>query len=230
MSKYHFYIYLHQVFYVNSGMKNERLRTLCLALITVAGILALTTQFCFYIHKPSAPVTENIIRYFSYFTMESNIMVTLCAAFLLLAPRSKPGTFFSSPPVFSAITVYIIIVCLVYNLVLRPLYHLKGLESGANELLHVVIPVLFVLYWAVYLPKKQLTWNVLPWLIYPLLYGIYTLIRGAFSGYYPYPFLNVVKIGYPHVMINFGFLLILFLTVSLILVFIAKLSLKRTDK
>ncbi|MFZ5976285.1 MULTISPECIES: Pr6Pr family membrane protein [unclassified Hydrotalea] len=33
------------------------------------------------------------------------------------------------------------------------------------------------------------------WLIYPLLYLVYILIRGSFSGFYPYPFVNVLQIG-----------------------------------
>jgi hypothetical protein len=208
-------------------MKNEYVKTVWLALIAIAGFFALTTQFFFYLNRPSVSDIENIIRYFSYFTIQSNILVTVCTLSLLIKPHSKWGIFFSSAPVFTALTVYIIVVSLVYNLLLRSLYHLEGLEKFANNLLHVVIPVLFVAYWIIYLPKKQLKWNVLPWLIYPLCYAVYILIRGAFSGYYPYPFLNVIKIGYPNVLLSMLFLLLLFLSLSLILVAAAKLMHKR---
>jgi len=211
-------------------MAKQHVKTLFLAIITVAGAIALTIQLGFAITKTSISTTESIVRYFSYFTIQSNIFVTICATSLFIKPQSKWGRFFSSAEVSSAITVYIIIVGLVYNIVLRKLYHLHGSERFANELLHVFIPVTFVLYWTIFVPKKQLNWNVFPWLIYPLLYGIYVLIRGAFVNYYPYPFLNVLQIGYPKVMISFCVLLILFLLVSLILVAIGKVFFKKANE
>ena len=211
-------------------MAKQHVKTLFLAIITVAGAIALTIQLGFAITKTSISTTESIVRYFSYFTIQSNIFVTICATSLFIKPQSKWGRFFSSAEVSSAITVYIIIVGLVYNIVLRKLYHLHGSERFANELLHVFIPVTFVLYWTIFVPKKQLNWNVFPWLIYPLLYGIYVLIRGAFVNYYPYPFLNVLQIGYPKVMISFCVLLILFLVVSLILVAIGKVFFKKANE
>lgn len=33
------------------------------------------------------------------------------------------------------------------------------------------------------------------WLIYPLVYLVYTLVRGSIVGFYPYPFLNPEKAG-----------------------------------
>ena len=211
-------------------MAKQHVKTLFLAITAVAGATALTIQLGFAIAKTSISTTESIVRYFSYFTIQSNIFVTVCAASLLIKPQSKLGRFFSSAKVSSAITVYIIIVGLVYNIVLRKLYHLHGLERFANELLHVFLPVTFVIFWITFVPKKQLTWNVFPWLIYPLLYGIYVLIRGAFVNYYPYPFLNVLQIGYPKVMISFVVLLVLFLMVSLILVAIGKVFFKKANE
>jgi hypothetical protein len=63
-----------------------------------------------------------------------------------------------------------------------------------------------------------------------VLYGIYVLVRGALVNYYPYPFLNVLQIGYPKVMISFVVLLVLFLMVSLILVAIGKVFFKKANE
>jgi hypothetical protein len=208
-------------------MANERVKTLFLMVITIAGIIALSIQFYLALGNTSISAAESITRFFSFFTIQSNILVTVCSAYLLMTPHPKPGQFLSSPKVHSAITVYIIIVSLVYNIVLRKLYYLVGWGKFTNELLHVFIPAVFVIYWFIFVPKKQLSWNVFPWLIYPLGYGIYVLIRGAFVRYYPYPFLNVLKIGYPNVIISFGVLLMLFLLTSLILVAFGKLLLRR---
>jgi hypothetical protein len=211
-------------------MKNARVNTLFLLVLVITGVMALTIQFDYAVTNTSIPFAERIIRFFSFFTIQSNLLVTVCAACLLIKPDSKAGLFFSAAKVQSALTVYIVVVGLVYNIVLRKLYHLVGWGRLANELLHVFIPVVFVIYWIIFVPKKQLTWNVFPWLIYPLIYGIYVLIRGAFVDYYPYPFLNVLKIGYPMVTVSFGVLLILFLLMSLVLVAIGKLLLKRRQQ
>jgi len=80
---------------------------------------------------------------------------------------------------------------------------LEGFSVLANELLHVVVPVLYVLYWFLFAAKARLKWGELYyWLIYPLVYLVYILIRGAISGYYPYPFVDVNVLGYATVAIN----------------------------
>ena len=59
---------------------------------------------------------------------------------------------------------------------------------------------------------------VLKWLGYPLVYIAFITIRGGFSGYYPYPFLNVSDIGYEKALLNtaiiFALLLVLFMALS----------------
>src|SRR4051812_38806133 len=103
--------------------------------------------------------------------------------------------------------VYITVVGLVYNLILRQLWKPAGLQFVDDELLHSVIPFLFILYWLMFVPKSELKWkDVLFWLIYPLIYLICILIRGALSGFYPYPFINTDDIGYYETFINSGIL------------------------
>ncbi|BBH32562.1 MULTISPECIES: Pr6Pr family membrane protein [Pseudomonas] len=60
--------------------------------------------------------------------------------------------------------------------------------------------------------------DVWPWLIYPLVYFIYALVRGHFIGSYPYPFIEVDTLGYPRVFINAVMVLLGFMGVSLVLV------------
>ena len=37
---------------------------------------------------------------------------------------------------------------------------------------------------------------------FPALFGAWTLVHGALSGWYPYPFMNVIKRGYPAVVLT----------------------------
>ena len=92
-----------------------------------------------------------------------------------------------------------------------------------DELLHSIIPVLFIIYWIVFKAKSKLRFaSAFPWLLYPLVYVIYILIRGSFSGFFPYPFVDVGKLGYPKVFINCFYLFLAFLMVSLLVIFIGR--------
>jgi hypothetical protein len=111
------------------------------------------------------------------------------------------------------------VVGVVYNLILRQIWEPKGLQMLVDELLHSVIPVLFLLYWLLYSDKKELQWkDAFLWLAYPLTYSAYILIRGFFTDLYPYPFIDVTDLGYPQVLINSLLLYLFFLVLSLILV------------
>ena len=69
-----------------------------------------------------------------------------------------------------------------------------------------------MLYWWWVVPRFTMHWRQLGlWLIYPLAYLCITLWRGAASGFYPYPFINVAKLGYPRVLLNASGLLLGFL-------------------
>ena len=53
------------------------------------------------------------------------------------------------------------------------------------------MPLGFVGYWLIFVPKAKLRWRVvLGWLVYPLAYMIFVLVRGSLVGRYPYPFLD----------------------------------------
>ncbi|MEP6713204.1 MAG: Pr6Pr family membrane protein, partial [Ferruginibacter sp.] len=166
---------------------------------------------------------EILIRYFSYFTIDTNIIVAICCSILLVNPTSALGRFFSRPQTQTAICIYILVVGIVYNLILRFLWAPEGLQKAVDELLHSVIPVLFLLYWFLFVPKNSLQWRqVFPWLIYPFAYTVLVLIRGSFSGFYPYPFIDVNQLGLNKALLNAGGLTLVFLVISLLFIAIAK--------
>jgi len=197
--------------------------------IVILGWVALMAQFYLIIENRIAPIPETIIRYFSFYTILTNLLVAVCFSFLLVKPKSVWGLFFSKPGVITAITVYITIVGLVYNVILRFLWKPEGLQFIVDELLHTVIPLLCIVFWTVYVMKSALKWkDAFPWLIYPLVYIIVILIRGAMSGFYPYPFININDIGYNEVLINSGILSLGFLFFSFLYIAIGKMINRRT--
>lgn len=83
------------------------------------GWFALITQLYLIIVNNQIPVMESVTRYFSYFTILTNIMVVLCCTLLLLNFNKKEAHFYSKPTILAAVTVYICVVGIIYNLILR---------------------------------------------------------------------------------------------------------------
>lgn len=195
--------------------------------ITIGALLAwfaVILQLYLIIENRVRTIFDTVIQFFSYFTILTNILVAVCFTMLLLQSASARRNFFSRAKVLTAITVYITIVGLVYNLILRKLWNPEGMQLIADELLHSVNPVVFVLFWFIFVPKKALQWkDAFPWLIYPFFYCLYILIRGWISGLYPYPFIDVNDLGYYNVLINTGILFLAFFLISLLFVAIGKM-------
>ncbi|MEJ7738655.1 MAG: Pr6Pr family membrane protein [Chitinophagaceae bacterium] len=189
------------------------------------GWFAVILQLILILANRRIPVIDTIISFFSYFTILTNILVAFCFSILLFSPASALQKWISRTRVLTAVTVYITIVGIVYNLILRNLWSPAGWQLVADELLHSVMPVLFMLYWVFFVPKRNLQWkDVTSWLIYPFVYLSYIIVRGSISGLYPYPFLDVKQLGYNKVFTNCGVLFLAFLLLSLLLVAVAKLA------
>ncbi|MDI1307334.1 MAG: Pr6Pr family membrane protein [bacterium] len=204
--------------------KSLKLNSRFFPIIAIVGWFAVFLQLYLIILNRVASLPETIVRFFSFFTIQTNILVAICFNFLWLKPKSKWGLFFSKPKNATAITLYITIVGFVYNAILRFLWAPKGLQKVADELLHSVIPILVLLYWILFVPKKALEFkNIFPWLIFPAVYLVYTLIRGAFFSFYPYPFVDVILLGYNLVLLNSFFMLLAFLFFGTLLIGIGKL-------
>lgn len=166
-----------------------------------------------------ASVIGGLLSYFSFFTVLTNTMVATVLTYAVISRSSKGRSFFLQAWVSSGITVSIIVVGVAYSLLLRQLWQPHGVAWLANELLHDVMPVLFTLYWWYCVPKGLLrVSHIGVWALYPVLYFAYILLRGHLLGVYPYPFIDVGKLGYAQVFLNAGEILAGFFVVALMLV------------
>lgn len=208
-------------------MKDQKFPAYYIFLGAVVAWFAVILQFYITINNRVLPLPAAIIKFFSYFTILTNISVALCFTILFIAPKSALGKWLSKNTTLTAITVYILVVGAVYNLVLRSTNHPVGFGILADELLHSVIPVMFLGFWFWKVPKSGLKYNqAYLWLGYPLLYIIYILIRGSIVHQYPYFFLNVDSFGYTAVMINCLGLFFVFLSLFFLFIWMAKLIAK----
>lgn len=204
--------------------------------------LAVILQFYLMLENRIASVPETVIRFFSFYTILTNILVAIC--YTTLIRKGIWFSFFSFSKTLTAITVYIVIVGAVYNLILRHIWQPQGLQLIVDELLHSVNPVLFLLFWVFFVKKADLKYHeaefsthshgkkiqfmdVLPWLLYPLVYLFYILIRGAFAHWYPYPFVDVDQLGISKVLINSLFLTLTFIGVSFLFIVLGKSGIKK---
>ena len=90
---------------------------------------------------------------------------------------------------------------------------------------HYVIPPLYALFWLAFIAKGTLHLRDVPAiLIPPLVYGAYTLVHGALSGFYPYPFVNVTNLGYVRVFENILGFIVFFSLVGSIYVLVDRVD------
>jgi hypothetical protein len=99
----------------------------------------------------------------------------------------------------------------------------QGLQWLVSELFHWVNPLIYLIFWLIFVNKKSLAFGqILSWLIFPTIYFIWVLLLGAFGLGYPYPFLNVEKFGLFNVVMT-GFVLLFTLTIiAVFLILIGK--------
>lgn len=150
------------------------------------GFVAVLFQFLHLMQNVPGASAGN---YFSYFTIESNII-----AFITLGIAGRFAWKGESPRwlelLRGAAAVYMTITGITYSLLLSDI-DVNTPIPWINVVLHYTVPTIIVIDWLVDLPKSRIpVRTALIWLAYPLLYLGYSLIRGPIVDWYPYPFLN----------------------------------------
>ena len=127
-------------------------------------------------------------------------------------------------------TLSILFVGAVYVLLLNGLVELSGGAATANLILHYIVPGLALLFWLLFAPKGALKWgDPVLWAIYPLAYFAYALARGASDGKYPYPFMDIPKVGWASAPTTVAIILVTYLLVGTAFVWLGR-SLNRAQR
>ncbi|MBD2716170.1 Pr6Pr family membrane protein [Microvirga sp. STR05] len=182
------------------------------ALLALTGLLV---QFYVTFSSRQLPPLETVVRFFSFFTILTN---TLVAGYFLvrsLRPGSAAGRWAARPEVGTALTVYIVVVGLVYQTALRGLVPLAGAGIVADNIIHGLVPLYMFGFWLLVVSQQPVQLRTVPyWLLYPAAYLAYTLLRGPFASFYPYPFVDVGVLGYRQVLVNSLLVLLALLVIS----------------
>jgi hypothetical protein len=145
-----------------------------------------------------------LARLYGYFTIWSNTAVALVCAAYALGWRVRPG-------ILAAVAVYIAVVGLIYNTLLIGLHNPQGVGLVTDRVFHMATPLLFPAWWWLVRTPGQLVWRDLAIsLPLPIIYALFSIVRGASTGKYPYFFLDVGKYGMGQVGINIAGLALLF--------------------
>jgi len=181
------------------------------ALLAAAGWFALALQYALLLKAAPAEqgVLESTARFLTYFTIQTNLLAAMALSGFVLKAHDE---WLVHPFFRSAVAAYVIVVAIVYHTVLAKLWAPQGAQYLADVLLHTVIPAGYVVFWCFCVRKAGLRWyDPLLWLIYPIAYLLAVLVRGKWSGFYPYPFVDATALGYPKVAVYAVHVLVLFL-------------------
>jgi hypothetical protein len=98
---------------------------------------------------------------------------------------------------------------------LHPLDDFRGLLWASDTLIHIIVPVLVVLGWLVFGPRRRISVRVVVLgLVWPVLWLLFTLVVGRITGWYPYFFLDLAQTGPGGVALYCVAILILLFVVS----------------
>ncbi len=147
-------------------------------------------------------------NFFSYFTILSNILVLVINADLALHPSGRSSTLWRVLRLNAVVNISV--TGLIAFTLLRRLPEVQalvGLGRLSDTLLHYVVPILTVLGWLLFGPRTRFTIQAV-WLslIFPGVWLVYTLLRGAAVTWYPYPFVDLRIIDPLEVLINCVFI------------------------
>ena len=107
---------------------------------------------------------------------------------------------------------------LIYHFALADLVDTQGAAAVSNACNHILTPLAFVLAWLIVGPRGWISLKlIMASFILPLSWILLTLIRGAIVDAYPYPFVNVVKLGYGPVLMNLVVILLACCVLALLL-------------
>ncbi|KPW68429.1 hypothetical protein ALP86_01359 [Pseudomonas amygdali pv. mori] len=213
----------------HSTAQGQRYYTLVAACLGWSGLVIQLYLIFIGRYADHASLLGGLVRFLSFFTVLTNTLAAVALSCALTSRQSAGHRFFRHPVVCGGIAVSIALVGIAYNILLRHLWHPQGWQWVADELLHDIMPLAFVLYWWLYVPKGVLRLSHVPlWAIYPVIYFAYVLLRGHMLGDYLYPFIDVGTIGFPKAFINALGVLLGFLLVALLLLGVDRWAARRT--
>jgi hypothetical protein len=141
-------------------------------------------------------VAAAIWKLIGVFTIFANLAIAVAMTLAATGRRL-------SPTMAGGLTLTILLVAIVYAALLAGLHPLSETAHAGSVILHKIVPAAMLLYWLFLIEHRRLGWSA-PWLwlLFPTTYLAYALVRGSLEGHYPYPFIDIRKIGLERALAN----------------------------
>ncbi len=162
----------------------------------VVGICALAAHLVYSLGSGGSALPN----FFSYFTMQSAILAVLLWAIggVLALRRATDPEWLASCRLL--VTTYQVVSGIVYTIIV-----LESVSRGlsiqvppSSQVLHYWMPAFALLDWLGSPGRGHIRWRSLRTvLVFPLVWGGYTLVRGSMVGWYPYFFLDPFQVSWP---------------------------------
>ncbi|MEO6886145.1 MAG: Pr6Pr family membrane protein [Jatrophihabitantaceae bacterium] len=191
----------------------------CVITVPIVGTLVLIIR-----------ADRSIGNFFSYFTVQSNVLTLAVAVLLVISPQRASDAFqLLRIGALTGITV----TGLVYGGLIAPYVHPKGIERLYDTLFHYISPAMAVVGFFVLLPRARFSARHLWFIAWPLCWLGYTLVRAAVSqpdypredgtfAKYPYDFLDVDLHGWGTVVGFIAAITVLLLAVASIYLWLSR--------
>jgi len=174
--------------------------TICAGIIGIGAQLVLILTFKDYLYGEgsSNPLELSGWNYLSFFTQITNIATAVWLLFFgvcRIAGAEAALRKITHPLLHGGITLSIFVVGFIYWGVLFWFIDLYPWNLWFGNLVdfwnHAFIPLSMTLFWIFYRDERKVdTKKIYLWLIYPIVYFVFSMVRGYFVNWYPYPFLD----------------------------------------
>lgn len=115
-------------------------------LLATIAWLTVSTQYYLMLQNRVSSINETTIRFFSFFTILTNLLVAIYFTLTVFKHKQGHQSVLNKPGTLTALTVYISVVGLVYQILLRHIWNPTGLQMIVDELLHSIIPIAVVVF------------------------------------------------------------------------------------
>lgn len=120
----------------------------------------------------------SLLNMYSYFTIQSNILMMIGALLVAIRPDSA-GTVFGI--VRLAGLVAITITGVVFSTFLAGAIELEGLEWWNDKIFHYVVPAMAVIGYLAFRPRTRFARSAFLFMLWPIVWLGYTLVRAGVS-------------------------------------------------
>lgn len=150
-------------------MHGPRTALIWRAVFALLGWAILILQYALMLATPGQGVFALTLNFFSYFTILTNVLVALAMTLPVVAGGHPLGRWTASEGVRASVTMYAVVVGLVYHVLLHATWNPQGWLFVTNVGLHYLMPTAMLLDWLMFTPKGRLRWtDPAKWLAFPL--------------------------------------------------------------